>query len=151
MPSEDTKGIRELEIFQDFVKRSALRIDPDSVEKRKPPEPDILCKHFDEGIIAFELVELCDPALAARLNDTSLELEFVYTSDPSLNIIRRKRTRSYQTEYPIELLCYTDGRIVTPDDVIIPTIRPYFECNPGEFRRVWFRGDSTVEIVYDGS
>jgi hypothetical protein len=151
MRSEDTKGIRELEIFQDFVKRSALRIDPDSVEKRKPPEPDILCKCFDEGIIAFELVELCDPTLAALLNDTNLELEFAYTSDPSVNIIRRKRMRSYQTEYPIELLCYTDGRIVTPEDVIIPTIRLYFEYNAGEFRRVWFLEDSTVEILYDGS
>ena len=34
----------ELKVFTEFMKRCGQRIDPASVAKRNPPEPDIFCK-----------------------------------------------------------------------------------------------------------
>ena len=58
--------------------------------------------------------------------------------------------KDYDTPHPIELLCYSAGRPITPDDGIIPTIQPLIEANPGTFRRVWFSGES-VERIFDAS
>lgn len=149
MTWELEKAQRELRVFRDFLTRSNLPIDPDSVEKRDPPEPDILCRHRDEGLIAFELVELCDPNIAsAPTRRNSLNIDFFWTNDPSAEILRKKLSKVYVTLHPIELVCYSADRIITPDDVIIPTIRPYIESNPGPFRRVWFSGAS-VRVIYD--
>jgi hypothetical protein len=60
MSTEQAKGEREVEIFQRFVAASNLPIDLRSIEKREPPEPDILCLHGEHGHVAFELVEICD-------------------------------------------------------------------------------------------
>ena len=36
-----------------------------SITSRAPPEPDLLCEHETRGAIAFELVSLTDPTIAA--------------------------------------------------------------------------------------
>lgn len=149
MTREQEMAQRELRVFHDFRARSNLPIDPESVEKRDPPEPDILCRHRDEGLIAFELVELCDPRIASALGRrNSPDVCFFRTSDPSARILCNKLSKDYNTRHPIELVCYSADRIITPDDVIIPTIRPYIESNPGPFRRVWFMGES-VGLIHD--
>lgn len=138
MTTEETKGNREMEIFVRFVDISKLPIDLATVEKREPPEPDILCTHRDEGRLAFELVEICDPNLAEFMATVSQGgAYYMRTADPSAKIIRKKLRRKYQTACPIELLCYTDGRAITPANVILPRIRPYLTSWKNTFRRAW--------------
>lgn len=67
MASEREKGEAEVALFPRFLEALGLPIDRSSIEKRAPPEPDILCAHQTEGKIAFELVELCDPRLAKSI------------------------------------------------------------------------------------
>ena len=144
MATEQTKGNREIEIFSQFVSTSKLPIDPATIEKGEPPEPDILCTQLDEGPLAFELVEICDPNLAEFMATvTEGGVYYMRTGDPSAQIIRKKLRKKYHTDYPIELLCYTEGRVITPPDVILPTIRPYLVSWKSTFRRAWLlsRGD----------
>jgi hypothetical protein len=66
MADRDRHGLREQKIFLDFAKACGLAIRLDSIEKREPPEPDILCKIEQEGAVAFEMVELIDQGLAQQ-------------------------------------------------------------------------------------
>ncbi len=146
MASEHMKGERELSVFLRFLEASHLPIDRDSVEKRSPPEPDIRCEHQSEGAVAFELVELCDPNLAKSIAKASED--YLRTSDPSPKIISKKLRRKYKTDAPVELLCYTDGRIITPDNVILPTIKPYLRSWRHTFRRAWLLGRKGLYVVW---
>ena len=150
MNGEAIKGERELEIFAEFVRLSGNPIHMASVAKRLPPEPDILCTHDEAGLVAFELVELCDPNLAqAFANPSRPGNDYVRTSDPSAWIIQKKLRKSYRTDHPIELLCYTDGRIITPANVILPTIRPRLRSFNHVFRRAWLLSKQQVFVVWN--
>ena len=48
----------EIRAFRHFLQKADINIDPDSIVKRQPPEPDILCRLADGSRLAFELVEL---------------------------------------------------------------------------------------------
>lgn len=152
MRSEDTKGIEEAEVLRRFIERSRSLIDVGSIEKRMPPEPDLLCKHATEGLVAFELANLCDSELAKVMAaGSNARTEAFSTSDPSAHIVRNKLRRNYITPHPIELLVYTDGPIITPDDVIIPTIRPILESVDGPYRRAWFMGEHGTCLLWQVS
>jgi hypothetical protein len=149
MSSEHEKGAREVTIFEQFVKLSGMPVDPRSIEKREPPEPDILCTHVEQGCLAFELVELCDSTIAqlvSRARDG--QSHATWTRDPSREILTKKLSKPYRTTHPIDLLCYTDGRIITPDDVILPTLRPMLDCWSGVFRQVWLLAETRVYLVW---
>lgn len=74
--NDETKSKRELAVFARFISISALPIDPEAVESRKPPEPDILCQHATDGSVAFELTELINHDFVQRLrNQESLQRE----------------------------------------------------------------------------
>lgn len=107
MASEGKQGEAEVALYLRFLETSNLPIDRSSIEKRTPPEPDILCAHQTEGKIAFELVELCDPRLANSIAE--LEGSYLRTSDPSSLIISKKLRKKYQTNAPVELFGYTAG------------------------------------------
>lgn len=66
MADHDRHGSREQKIFLAFAKACGLAIQLDSIEKRQPPEPDILCEIEQEGAVAFEMVELIDQGLAQQ-------------------------------------------------------------------------------------
>lgn len=146
MASEHGKGEIEVEVFRRFLGQSGLPIDPSSIEKRLPPEPDILCRHNFEGELAFELVEMCDQNLAKFIAQASEG--YLRTSDPSEIVISKKLQRSYETAAPIELLCYA-GRIISPDNLILPTIAPLFESYRHVFRRAWLLGRKGVYVVWE--
>ena len=149
MGSEAHKAVRELEVFTDFVRIGALPFVIDSAEKRTPPEPDIICRHSHNGYVAFELVEICDPNLAEFFaNPKDGNGAYIRTSDPSPQIIRKKMRRPYTTPYPIELLCFTDGRVITPADVIIPTILPFLGSFAHVFRKAWLLSEQKVFLVW---
>ena len=63
----DRHGKKELGIFERFARAAGLRVEPGTVEKRPPPEPDILCSVVGGARIAFELVEIIDRDFAERV------------------------------------------------------------------------------------
>jgi hypothetical protein len=142
MNAEAEKSQREKCVFRAFINKSGLEIDPDSFESRRPPEPDILCRHNRDGKLAFELVEICNEDLARKISTIGKEdFGFVRSSDPSANAIRKKLKKDYHTEYPVDLLCYTSGRVISPDAVIIEAIRSVIDMNSRQFCRIWLLGD----------
>lgn len=153
MNAEQTKASREMQVFLEFLQKSELPIDRDSVENRKPPEPDILCRHNEQGFVAFEFVELCEPEIAKTVAENlkagGVKAVSMWNADPTERIIREKLEKKYETEYPIELLCYTWERLITPDDCIIPTVQHIIELRGfGRFRRVWLLGEEACQIMY---
>jgi hypothetical protein len=48
----------EIKAFRHFLQKADINVVPDSIVKRNPPEPDILCRLIDGSGLAFELVEL---------------------------------------------------------------------------------------------
>ena len=150
--SEELKGLDEVDTLRAFIARSQLPIDPSSVEKRNPPEPDLVCRHTTEGPIAFELANLCDPEIAKVIAaGPKARTDAFSTADPSAQVVRNKLKKTYRTSHPIELLVYTDGRLITPDDVIIPTISPIFDSIEGPYRRAWFMGEETTCRIWEAS
>ena len=120
MSAEIEKAATERRVFQEFIEESGLPISPQSVESRKPPGPDILCCHRDEGRIAFELAKICDPAIARKTRGRIRnEVEYIRGSDPSQRILKDKLKKIYITEHPIELLCYNAGSVISPDEQIL--------------------------------
>ena len=149
MPSEQQKGELELQIFRRFLAVASLPYDAKTAKKRNPPEPDILCAHVKEGPVAFELVEICDPNfaqsvfLAPKGGPTYLR-----TTDPTQHVLRKKIRRKYQTDYPIELLCYTQGRVITPINVIVPRMRAVLHSSRTPFRCAWLFSRNQVQQVW---
>lgn len=70
----DRHGKKELAVFRLFAPACGLPIELSSVEKRNPPEPDILCYVDGEGPVAFEMVELVDQKKIARPHADQLTL-----------------------------------------------------------------------------
>ena len=150
MASEQAEGDVEILIFTDFVKAAGLPIDVTSIEKRMPQEPDLRCLHRDEGPIAYELVEICDPNLAEIFAAPVEKVPaYVRTADPSASIIRKKLRCEYQTDLPIYLLMYTAGRVITPANVILPTVRPCLESWRNVFRGAWLFDGGAVHRVWE--
>ncbi len=56
----DSQTRSELGIFQTFAEVCPLNITQESISKRNPPEPDVLCKLAEGEEVAFELVEIID-------------------------------------------------------------------------------------------
>ena len=135
----------EYRVFSEFVHRSKLPVPLESIENRPPPEPDIRCNVSGEGPAAFELKEICDEGIAKTCADLSHNVpenaQYVRPGNPVSRISRKAKGKQYRTECPVELLLYTNGRIVLPADVIIPDLRRQFECAEHQFRRVWFMGE----------
>lgn len=67
-----TQDDDEIGAFRDFLEHSHLAVAPDSIEKRSPPEPDILCRLTNNGQLAFELVEICHPGNAAFVGSAGI-------------------------------------------------------------------------------
>lgn len=121
------------------------------VSSRPEPEPDLLCTNAENENIAFEVVRLVDPDIAeVEVCGLKARKTVFSTSDPSKEIIYRKLHKRYVTEAKhIELLVYTDGRIITPDDAILPAIRPWFDAvidHP--FHKIWFMGDQQTLCLW---
>jgi hypothetical protein len=147
MSSDKAKAHRERQIFKEFVQKSELPIDAATVESRPAPEPDIRCKTDDGRTSVFELVELCSAELAkevARLKKRGGDGQFLMLDDPTPQTFLQKIGKTYVSDHPIDLLAYTDGTLVTPDDTIIPVLEDLIQANGrGPFRRIWLLGEKT--------
>jgi hypothetical protein len=69
----------------------------DSIQKRDPPEPDILCRLDDGNYVAFELVEICHPENTAFIGGVSARADLI--------------EKAYQN-LPIEIKARFDERFV---------------------------------------
>jgi hypothetical protein len=152
MTADQSKASREMQVFLEFLQKSGLPIERDSAENRMPPEPDILCRHKEQGFIAFELTELCDAEIAETIakavRSGNTEPVFMWNADPTPQIICNKLKKRYQTKHPIELLCYTAAHLVTPDVVIISKVQDIIASRGfGMFRRVWLLGEEACQII----
>ena len=151
VPDDKDKSQREVQIFREFITRIGLPIDPCSVEKRHPREPDILCQVNKTEFVAFELVEICDETLARAINELQKQdepqSEYMRLGDPVWRILTKKRSKKYETCHPIELLVYAGRSFVPPDQIISKIKRVFYR--PGTYRRVWFMGwpGETCECV----
>jgi hypothetical protein len=150
MNREEKKAKYEWNIFCEFLDRSKIHIDPNTVKKGDPiqREPDFLCS-YDNGMrVGFELGRLIDPNLAKAINRWEpINGEYIRTSDPSRLIAKNKLRKKYLVAFPVELLLYKEYPIITPDNVLLPTIKPMCQIKHNYFR-VWFMGNS-VELLYE--
>jgi hypothetical protein len=148
--SAANKAGRELRVFNEFIELSGLPINASTVENRPPPEPDIRCVVEGDGPVAFELVELCNSELAKDIGDQrkrGTQAKLFMLGDPSGAAFLGKLRKSYQTNAPIELLCYT-GRTAVTNDRSLLTLRQLADSHGIDpFRRVWFLGDKTCVAV----
>jgi|SRR5215831_5028709 len=69
----DLVAKNELRIFRLFAPACPLAIEDNSIEKREPPEPDILCR-IPTGQLAFEMGEIVDEENVARPQGDSFAL-----------------------------------------------------------------------------
>jgi hypothetical protein len=153
MGAPNSKQQSEQAAFSRFTERLGTQSDWINVSNRQPPEPDLLCVHIEHGPIAFELVSLTDPAIAEIQAAGAKALQSAFsTSDPSERIIKDKLHKEYVTDgHHIELLIFTEGQLITPDDVIIPTILPWFDAIPHPFKRAWFMGEFRTFFLWEAS
>jgi hypothetical protein len=143
---EQEKAESERRQFLRAAAIAGIEVVPDSVENRRPPEPDILCTLKSHETVAFELVELVDsdePRAVARTlkNPESPE---AFSFDPRMatrRILRRKlKENTYRSEHPMELLAFA-GDTMGPRNVRVPThqnnlIQDLLDESPSPFRRV---------------
>lgn len=149
MRREDEKFEFEKAALKRLIDARGLSIDVESIEKRYPPEPDLLCHHQTEGMIAFELVEICNPDIAQILADPREGVQVLWTENEVKRIINAKLGKTYKTPHPIELICYLEGRSGIPDSCTLPTIQLFTEAKPHPFRRVWLLGRKDAYLAWE--
>lgn len=137
------KASVERDIFAAFARRLGEQEFWTSIESKGPPKPDLICQHRTFGAIAFELVAITDPQLA-EINAGRKRYcgQGLWTEDPTQRIIRKKLSRKYESEHPIELLIYSDSLVITPDAIIMETAANWLGSKEHPFRRAWFMGES---------
>jgi hypothetical protein len=82
----DQQQAEELQVFQIFTQVCPLAVAPDSIEARRPDEPDIRCEVTDEGPVTFELVEIIDEQYCRRLSEQVGMLEFIERTHAALPV-----------------------------------------------------------------
>ena len=131
------------------MKSARPDIVPATIESREPPQPDIACATVDGERLAFELVELCTSEIAKATAVTAKRgggVGFLWTADPTRNALLKKISKRYASAGLVDLLCYVDGFLVTPDDVALCELRAAInDVGQGQFREVWFHGEGGAE------
>jgi hypothetical protein len=97
----DPQAERELAIFELFVQAAGLAVQ--DVEKRPPPEPDILCEVADQGTLAVELGEVVGQEFAQATNER-----------PRL----RQHFREAYVQVPADVRALIEGRLGGPPILI---------------------------------
>lgn len=151
MRSENDKAEVELAVFAEFIERSGLPILRGSERKGDATagEPDIICTLESGARLAFELAEACAPEIAAMLTlaRKSDAIAGLWGEDGSAETVQKKLRKSYYIDCPIELVLYTDGRTVLPDDVIKPKVARILQGGLGPFSRVWLLGSEVCDVI----
>ena len=153
MSTEQEKGKIELAVFNEFIDKANIPVNPASINKSGlASEPDIFCALSSGEELAFELVEICASDIAGAMSKIKKGgVVNVATTDPTDKILRQKMDKKYKTNRPIELLCYTNGRTVTPDETILNQAQLWADAMDGPFRKVWLLGELGVYLVWEAN
>jgi hypothetical protein len=153
MSTEEKKGKVELAVFEEFIQKAGIPVVPDSITKPgKESLPDIFCILNTGEQVAYELVEICAQDIAATLAKIKAGgSASLATSDPTERTLRKKLHKTYKTNIPIELLCYTNGRTVSTDDMIVSNAQLWANAIDGPFRKVWLLGEKGIYEVWSYS
>jgi hypothetical protein len=149
MGSDEEKTALELDALRKFIAAEGYPIELESLEKlRGMRKPDFTCRPLSGERLAFEVTSLCAEEVARMIARTPDESGVSFwTGDPTARIVRTKMHKNYDTDMPIELLCYWDARTVSTDDMIVPTIEAVSNAGRNPFRRVWYHGEDGVHLV----
>ena len=150
MSRETRKAEDERTVLGGFLERSGVQIDRASIRSGNAAlnEPDLICMYVGGGDVGFELCRLTDPNLRRSVNRWEpVNGEYVRTCDPSAEIARRKLEKTYSVQFPVQLLLYKESPIITPDNIIILTIKPLCGRRHG-YTTVWFMGKN-IEVLYE--
>ncbi len=136
---EQQKAFFERERFLAVAALAGLGVVADSIENRRPPEPDILCRLVNGERVAFELLELVDEDEARTISTASNEGFWI--GDPTARNLRRKlveKKHKYASDHPMELIAF-GGDTLGPKNVWVPThdnnlVRDWLAESP--FRRL---------------
>ena len=98
--------------------------------------------------MASELVSLRCEELERKISNLILGgggvSQLIWTDDPTADVIGRKLRKSYDSSWPINLLCDALNTL-TPDDMVIDEIQHVLnEQGYGPFQSVWFHGEKDV-------
>lgn len=123
--SEQQKADFERNQFLRAAEIAGVEVVADSVESRRPPEPDILCTLGTGEIVAFELVELVDPdeprSVSRAIETGSIEVFGIDTTKPTCRSLRRKLVENlYRTQHPMELIAFGSDTL-GPKNMWVPT------------------------------
>lgn len=153
MSTEQEKGKIELAVFNEFIHKANIAVKPASINKSGlASEPDIFCTLNSGEELAFELVEICASDIAAAMSKIKKGgVANVATTDPTDKILRQKLDKKYKTNRPIELLCYTNGRTITPDETILNQAQLWADAMDGPFRKLWLLGELGVYLVWEAN
>ena len=143
---DQQKAEAERELFRKFAEAMSWPSRLDKIQNSEPPQPDILFLGLDSPV-AFELAEICASDVAeqrAKLLKTG-GVSVIWTFDPTEEILLSKLGKNYVTEHPIELLCYMNGRVVSPDSQVEAQIAATLSAsNKNDFRRIWYFGEHKI-------
>lgn len=155
MSTEEQKSKLELKVFSEFINKAKIAVNLGSILKPgQESEPDIFCSLLTGEEVAYELVEICSTNIAAnlaKLKKGQTESNVFSVFDPTQRIIRQKLHKHYKTCRPIELICYTDGRTISPDEQIVTEIRSWANAIKGRFRKIWLFGEKDIYEVWSAS
>src|SRR5690349_9058379 len=110
--TEEQKAEAERTLFLRGAAIAGIEVVPESLESRRPPEPDILCTLKSGETVAFELVEVVDsdePRAVARTvrNPDKPEVFHIdVTTATRRNLKRHLVVNEYRSQYPMELLAH---------------------------------------------
>ncbi len=101
----------------------------------RSPQPDFECEVAGEGVVRIEVASLRDQNVVRLAK--FLEPKVISTTDPSLRIISQKAGKAYPRGRPIELLCFSDGLLVSPLDQVLAAAASLDDKLKSSFDRAW--------------
>jgi hypothetical protein len=145
--SDEEKNRSERAALERFLDAAKLPIVRASIRKLAGNcQPDFACHDTAGHEQAFEITEICAEEVAELV--ARPEIGSVWTSDPTERIVRNKMHKKYETEIPVDLVCYWGARTVSTDDMILPTIESVINSvSENPFRHVWYHGEEGVHLV----
>lgn len=115
------------------------KYDPTTLKKlpvlNHSPQPDFECEVTGEGQVRIEVASLRDPNVVRLVK--FIKPQVVSTTDRSLDIIVNKALKAYPSGSPIELLCFSDGLLLSPLDQVLAGARSVDESAKRSFDRAW--------------
>ena len=92
---------KEAQIFEALAAIAGIGVTANTIQKRQPPEPDILCRLTDGTTRAFELTEICNPRNAAFMGSAQKLSDMIEDAYRSLPPETRTRFDSKFADRPL--------------------------------------------------